>query len=430
MEFILFSIILILLLISFNQWRFLKFRQILPYKLQLIFLLKIGVVFFGVFFFSKYKGYGESSDIFSFFKAAIEISKNTPILDQIKTIFHLTPSRSTIYFLDHLTYWKKDFDYGLPNDNQTMIKFSLILSIIGMNFYSVHALISTYLGFLGILIIFKTIYISSKNTLLNLLFISLTPTLLFFSSGIYKECLLLFYFGILLRIIVSKNWIIPLILFLTFYSLFPIKPYFFLIISPSIIVYLFTKNYHPKKTLLVQCFVYLGLFFSLIMYSKFQETKFSKDDVKYGNVFDPIKMMTYKQDDFLDDGFEKKSKITKTLTVLETKSTNIYKAIPYGMYCGWFHPSILNCTQKSFIPFAIEYTIIIFLMSIFVIQTFQKKIFFTSETTLILIICIVYSTFIGITSPIIGNLIRFKTPIMPFIYYLFSLIQLKRTVKW
>ena len=225
-----------------------KFRQILPYKLQLIFLLKTGVVFFGVLFFSKYKGYGESSDIFSFFNAAIKISKNTPILDQIKIIFDLTPSRSTIYFLDHLTYWKKDFDYGLPNDNQTMIKFSLFLSIIGMNFYSVHALLSTYLGFLGILIIFKTIYNSSRNTFPNLLFISLTPTLLFFSSGIYKECLLVFYFGILLRIIISKNWIIPLILFLTFYSLFPIKPYFFLIISPSIIVYLFTKNYHPKKT--------------------------------------------------------------------------------------------------------------------------------------------------------------------------------------
>ena len=430
MEFILFSILLILLLISFNQWRFLNFHQIPPYKLQLIFLLKIGVVFFGVFFFRSYKGYGESSDIFSFFNAAIKTSKNIPIFDQIKIIFNLTPSRSTFDFLDHLTYWKKDFDYGLPNDNQTMIKFSLFLSIIGLNFYSVHALISTYLGFLGVLIIFKTIYISSKNTLLNLLFISLTPTLLFFSSGIYKECLLILCIGILLKIITSKKWLNPLILFLIFYSLFPIKPYFFLIISPSIIVYLFTKNYHPKKTLLVHCIVYLGLFFSLLMYSKFQETKFSKDDVKYGYVFDPIKMMTYKQDDFLDDGLEKKSKITKTLTVLETKSTNIYKAIPYGMYCGWFHPSILNCTQKSFIPFAIEYTIIFFLMFIFVIQTFQKKIFFTSETTLILIICIVYSTFIGITSPIIGNLIRFKTPIMPFIYFLISLIQLKRTVKW
>ena len=428
MEFILFFAVFLFLLISFNKWNLLKFEEISPLTLQLIFLIKLGIVFFGIYFFSNYKGYGESSDIYSFFNAAIKTSKTISIIDQLKIICHISPSNAAISYLDHLTYWRKDFDYGLPNDNQTMIKFSLFLSVIGINNYPTHALISTYLGYLGILIIFKSLYNSSKKTLFNLLFITLSPTLLFFSSGIYKESLLILYIGVLVKIVTSNQKFTYLIAFLFVYYLFPIKPYFFIIITPSILVLLFSKYFNLRKPFLIQCIVYLGLFFTFTIYSSIQEKKIAKDDVKYGKIFDPIKMMTYKQDDFLDDGLEKSSKMNKTLMVLEKNNTNIYKAIPIGFFSGWLHPSIFNVFKKIFLPFAVEYTIIFTLMLIFVIQTVQKKIIFNSETAFVLTICIVYSTFIGITSPIIGNLIRFKTPIMPFFYYLISLIQFKRSL--
>jgi hypothetical protein len=276
--------------------------------------------------------------------------------------------------------------------------------------------------------IFKSLYNSSKKTLFNLLFITLSPTLLFFSSGIYKESLLILYIGVLVKIVTSNQKFTYLFAFLFVYYLFPIKPYFFIIITPSIIVLLFSKYFKLRKPFFIQCIVYFGLFFTFTIYSNIQEKKIAKDDVKYGKIFDPIKMMTYKQDDFLDDGLKKSSKMNKILMVLEKNNTNIYKAIPIGFFSGWLHPSIFNVLKKIFLPFAVEYTIIFSLMLIFVIQTFQKKINFNSETAFVLTICIVYSTFIGITSPIIGNLIRFKTPIMPFFYYLISLIQFKRSL--
>lgn len=422
----LFIVVLIVFIYSFQKWELVKFEAISAIKMQFIFLLKISVMFTGIYFFSDYKGYGESSDIYSFFNAASRIIKNVSTLEQFKIIFQIKTSNETTNFLNHLTYWKKDFDYGLPNDNQTMIKFSLFLNRIGINNYHTHALISTYISFVGVLILFKNLYIHSKQTLINLLFITISPTLLFFCSGIYKESILIFYIGILIRILISKRKLIYLGLFILFYSLYPIKPYFFLIVTPAIIVFLFRKKINFKISILLHSAFYIGLFFTFVFYSSFQEKNISKDDVKYGKVFDPIKMITYKQDDFLDDGFEKKSKLTKTHKVLEKNNTHIYSAIPIGIFCGWLQPSLFNFSTKSFLLFSIEYFILFILVVLFVVQIVRKKIVFNNELAFILIICIVYSTFIGITSPIIGNLIRFKTPIMPLIYYMISQINFKR----
>jgi hypothetical protein len=423
---LLFIAVLIILLSSFQKWELVKFKAISAVEMQFIFLLKIAVMFTGIYFFSDYKGYGESSDIYSFFNAATRITKNVSLFDQFKIIFQITPSKETTNYLNHLTYWNKDFDYGLPNDNQTMIKFSLFLNGIGLNNYHTQALISTYISFVGVVIIFKSLYILSKQTLIHLLFITLSPTLLFFCSGIYKESILIFYIGILIRILISRRKLIYTGLFILIYSLYPIKPYFFLIITPAVILYVFTKKINFRISILFNSALYIGLFFTLVLYSSFQEKNITKDDVKYGKVFDPIKMITYKQDDFLDDAIEKKSKLTKTVKVLEKNNSHVYSAIPIGMYCGWLQPSLFNFSSKSFLLFSIEYTILFILMILFFIQIIRRKIFFNNELAFMLTICIVYCTFIGMTSPIIGNLIRFKTPIMPFMYCMISQINFKR----
>lgn len=145
-----------------------------------------------------------------------------------------------------LLNWK-----GLPywNDNETMIKISSLIHFIAFSNMLVHSVLFSFLSFCGLTGIYKaTISITKSNGFVLYLILMLFPSVVFFTSGVLKETLLLAAAGLFVYALTQFNqstrmkvYTIALYLFLWL-----IKPHFVLFLTPALAGYLLAKNISAK----------------------------------------------------------------------------------------------------------------------------------------------------------------------------------------
>ena len=155
----------------------------------------------------------------------------------LKLMFGIYDSSNSEAYL-HFLNWK-----NLPmwNDGETMIKLCSIIHIFAFSNILVHSIIFSFLSFCGLAAIYKaTIHITRSNGFSLFLLLMLFPSVVFFSSGILKETLLialsgLFFFS-LTQFGVSLR--MKIYCFILFFLLWLIKPHFIFFFTPAIIAYI------------------------------------------------------------------------------------------------------------------------------------------------------------------------------------------------
>ena len=184
---------------------FFKSDNLPKYTPVLIFLLKFLAGLSVYFIYARYYGNRYSSDIFKYFDDGIIIHSaiyENPI-DYLRMITgiggnapHLDKYYSTCYF------WIKPFNYGLFNDNLTVIRFNAIVRLISMGNIHIHTLIISFLSFTGLWAIYKVFESQfKKQKWILILAVFFIPSVYFWTSGILKEGILMFAFGLLLYFI-------------------------------------------------------------------------------------------------------------------------------------------------------------------------------------------------------------------------------------
>lgn len=129
------------------------------------------------------------------------------------------------------------------SNHRTVTKFNALVRIFSFGNINIHVLFMSFISLLGCLLIFKAYYkfIDETNLKLFIPIVFLTPSVLVWSSGILKEGLIIFGFGVFIYAMVnlSKNiykyifWIALSILLISF-----TKYYLVLILIPPTILYL------------------------------------------------------------------------------------------------------------------------------------------------------------------------------------------------
>ncbi|MDB9775040.1 hypothetical protein OAB47_02275 [Vicingaceae bacterium] len=313
--------------------------------------------------------------------------------------------------------WSREYNFGVLNDNRTMIRFNFLVNYLSFGFIHLHTLFINFLSFVGLIALYKVVnkqLTLPKSALLFALF--LIPSALLWGSGILKEGFLLFSLGIF--VYGFFNWLDEfstknnLLLFIGTGLMLIIKPYVFLSIIPFAIAAAITKRLSVKPLLAYLGVVLIG--FAIIVV------------VQLLGIFDLFDLLQQKQTAFYNVAMMNEAGSVISAPPIQTPLMAIF-AIPEVLTTVLFRPFITEINSILYALAAAENLLLlglITLMIFFFKHPTRKQLnfaFFALFFTLIL------GTLIGWTTPILGAVVRYKVPFLPFIFSLiFSCIDFNK----
>jgi len=379
-------------------------------------------------------------------------------------------------YLKPTTTWDKAPGEILYNDNRIILRLNALIHFISFGNYYVHALFSCFFSFLGINWIYKTFKekFNGKEIYFFLIWV-LFPGVWFWTGALFKEAPALFLMGWLLvslkRILVNKHYsfknvfmlIVGVILSIVFkpYLMLPLlltSVLFFVIIhkkdaglkyATALFICLLAGNYSAFLLFKKDAVKILserqrdfmdmsdgGLF--LLGKDKFIRAPYDLSILKIDSSQTEIKAkikagasysyceLSHQQDTLIcNDNTDTSAAYTLMYIIPRAHSTlygpaldgtwiSFIKAIPYAEYIGMFKPLFWDARNKMDLIASLENVIIIFSFLLFLYNGMKSGfrdphyIYFLSITFLVLLL-------IGITSPNLGAIQRYRSLVMPFI---------------
>ncbi len=403
-----FFIILILWLIA--RMKYFKTAGFSTQSLQFAFVLK---VFCGAALFLLYTYYypvRRDADTFKYFddsKYLYEALWTKPG-DFFKMLFGIDCENEyfkSMYYVK-MNNWYRSYDNALLNDNRLVIRINAIFRIVSFGNYHVHSLLLNFLAFIGSFSLARLFLVYTKSKWKTYLAVFLIPSVVFWSSGILKEAVLLFALGLFVwnfhKLMLEKwQWKRIPILFFLLAILLVMKLYVFVAFIPAIIGWWISQ--HTKRTILVYsitaiCGVLAGYLLSWI----YPGLNF-------------LEIIADKQRDFinLSKAFNVNSAIA--MDYLKPNLWSFIQATPKALINAFTRPWPTEIKSILFLPPLFEN---LFIISILILSWFYGKRIEPRQWKFV-IFCLTFSIvlflIIGLTTPIIGAIVRYKIPAIPFL---------------
>ena len=103
------------------------------------------------------------------------------------------------YYYDKADYWYKGWNYGLLNDNRTVIRYNALLDLFTQGNLWLNLIISAFVAFCGAYFLaLAMLGFCNGKRWIAVVPAFLVPSVVFWSSGMMKECLVMFSVGILM----------------------------------------------------------------------------------------------------------------------------------------------------------------------------------------------------------------------------------------
>ena len=306
-----------------------------------------------------------------------------------------------------MSNWYKPYDYSAYNDNRLIIRINAFIFFISRGNFHVHSIIFNFLAFTGLTAIFKILKNTTQHKKLLASFILLSPSVLLWSSGVLKESILLFAFGMFLyfffEFLRNKKILHLIFCFLFIFILSLSKIYVLLAIVPSLIAFYISLS--AIKIRPVYIFIGVHLCILLFMFG-----------AKYlSPALDIPSAIVQKQQDFYNVATSSKAESVIATTKITPQLFSFIKATPEAILNSLFRPFWWDVKKIIMLPNAIESSAL--LLCMILMMLFPKKP--ETETLPILLVCIFFSftlaVLIGMTTPVIGAIVRYKIPFMPFL---------------
>ncbi len=372
-------------------------------QIQGLFSLKVLVGIGFTLFYQHYYGSRNTTDAFRFYDDAnllFDVFKNDP-LTYSKVIFGIDMhSESVINATYPLNNWYKNHMHGVFNDNMTIIRFNALVRLFSFDVYHIHTLTINLLAFLGLAALInaiKNIGINSKLTFLSIL---LFPGVMFWSSAVLKESLLVFVMGFLtyygLKTISTFN--IKRLGFLLLFLLLglTIKSYVAISIIVGFGLLLAFKLTSLKSRILIPTYLLLGTG-AVILMDFFLKLRIPE-------------RFYQKQHDFLNEIALSKPGSAFELFILDPKWNSLLITAPNALSNALFRPFIWEVHSVISLVASFE---IILLITLTIIAFWFKKRLNKQQTQIIAafsISAVIILLIAGWVTPVFGALVRYKIP--------------------
>lgn len=319
--------------------------------------------------------------------------------------------RDTIPLLEQMNNWFPALRSPLYNDNRTVIRINAIMRWFSFGSYYVHLVLFAFMGFIGQMFIYKSFakYFLNKGTLFFVI-VFLIPSVVFWTSGNLKEGPLFLAFGFLLfklESILRMGWkkMDVLIIGFLFLFLFHMKFYVGLMLLPIFSLYfLFKKRNDVKRWKLI--LVNYGLYFLIAIVWHFIRFKWS--------LFTVFK---WKKKDFQGLASVMDAKSVIPTYDLEDNPISFLLNIPQGLFNTLFRPLLWEAYTPLIMLNAIENVLILSFMILCFL--FRKKEKLSNMTIYFITYSLSLITVVGMVTPILGSLVRYKIPALPFLLLFF-----------
>lgn len=383
-----------------------------------IFILKVaaGFVLFLVYtYFYPDRG---SADIFKYFddsKIMYDALFTRPLdFVQMITGFNNDAPRFEVYY-NQMNHWHRVYESNIYNDSHTIIRLNAVIRLFSFGYYNVHTVFMCFFSLAGLTGIYR-FFAQALNDRKWLLLVAVffIPSVIFWGSGVLKEGLLFFGLGMLLwhtHLLIHKKKIFLSLLMIAgaILLLMYTKFYVIIIILPLLIAYTWCSLTSAKWSLakylvvLTVCLV-AGLNFHRVFPG-----------------FNFVEILIQKQHDFMALAQSVHSGSAIAMEPLEPTLSSLIYHTPLALYNAMFLPWFFQGGSPLIFAAGLENL----LMMLFVAGCL---IFFRRPVThlpllwlsLFFALGIFYLT--GLTTPVVGAIVRYKVPAMPFLLISFILM--------
>jgi hypothetical protein len=478
MSWVLLLLYTIIIFYTIYKLKFFRLEGLGRWTPSLFFLLKIiaGIALWYVY--TYYYTDRSTSDIWKYFddgKVMFGAIHSHPgdFFRMLSGIGDHTPEIDALYY-HKMNYWYRLFDNNLLNDAHIVIRFNAFVNLFSMGNYFTHMLIMCFLSFTGLTCIHKIVYPAIREWRAAagaILF--LLPSLVFWTSGVMKEGIMIFGLGILIyqtfRFFTDKKPIrilfmligAALLLFSKFYVIVGVIPP----LVGAILVMKNRENATLKFLLVFILFFFMG--YSLKWIAPERE---------------PLRLLANKQNDFMnvsrggitlvndsievyfpptvqsrtvdiirisDSTFRIRNGATyfyrpyrdlgDTVFVTDNKDSSIYRIqtdiplagslmkstylkptifsflheLPRSLFHALFRPFLWEAKNPMFILPALEN--LIFVILVLLALFFRRKISNPEVFGFCLTFSILLFMVMGLTTPVLGALVRYRIVAQPFL---------------
>lgn len=393
--------------------RFFKIEGVKNEALQFVFAFKILAGFTLYLIYSYYYTNRATADIFKYFddgKIMANAFYSHP-LDYFKMLFGIqndTPYFTQTYY-NQMNNWFRVYDSNLFSDSHLIIRFNALMTLFSFGYYHVHTVISCFMSFIGLTAMYKFfVEYAPKSKYGLFLAVFLIPSVLFWGSGVLKEGLIFFSIGLLLynsnhffeRFSIFRSLVICLSLLILLYT----KIYIIIILFPLMIIFKSMKHesqgYHHVGIMYGGVVLFSGIigYLSLSMLTH----------------FDVLSMLAQKQSDFFNLAQAEHSGSLIYANTLTSEWFSFIQGLPVALVNVFFRPLIGLDNSPMMIPSAIE-NIVLWTLSVMAIL-FPAKLNRPQKLVVHFSLWFVLGIFIltGLTTPILGAIVRYKTVALPF----------------
>ena len=404
----------IYLLCSFyliRKWRVFRFENISNIQLSLAFVTKLFGAFILYYVYTEIYRDRQTADIFKFYDDSLALAQvffDSPS-DFIKIIIGIHEDHFLMDYFINMNHWDNSYESVITNESRVIIKICAIINLISLNNYVVNVIIFTMLGYIGIILTIRGLALLYPSKYVTYLFWSvvLFPSIFIWSAGVLKEPLILLGVGMFLFGILSihkkkeKKWFYWVLLGLGLVILLKVKFYIFCCILPTVVLLALgtVKQYKPLPLLSSIYLTVLIVILALHLYN-------------FG--YDPIELISIKQQDFTNLATFYRAGSYFEIPLVNSSFLDFLAAIPMGLLNGLFRPLPWDIEKTIHILPFIESILILAFISIVLFRFVSQKIHLKIKDNMYIIsftsFTLLLYTLIGITTPVIGALVRYKIP--------------------
>jgi len=382
---------------------------------QLVFLLKFASGLSLTWIYTNYYTDRSTADLFKLFddsKFMYEAIFDKP-KDYFKMLLGLdnnAPYFDHYYFKMNNWYRPYDVDYDVYYDTRTLIRLNAFVRLFSLGVFAVHTLVWCFLSLFGMCLLYKACYrYFYENQYWLGACIFLMPSVLCWGSGVLKEGIVFFWMGILIYSIFQWinvgfkiSYLLAIILSVIGFSLLKVHILFAFI--PSLLAFIVCrirayKNVRFTYLLLLTLIVIIGFNIQYI----FPSINF-------------IKVIAFKQQALLRLAYYTDSGSLTEMNPLDPSFFGFLRNLPQALINATLRPSVFDA-QNAMQWFAAFENLMISAFIIFCIGLYRpildpKK---RAFVWFCLTFTVVLYSIMGLTTPILGTLVRYRMPALPFL---------------
>jgi hypothetical protein len=345
------------------------------------------------------------ADAFKYFDDGIilrEIADEDPAV--FTRILLGTWSDSDLHYLNRLNYWFRSYDHGIANDNRVVIRVNALLNLVTRGSYGLNLLVFLVLAWLGSYWLFQLFLGLSSTKITSYIAAFLVPSTVFWSSGILKEALLFFALGgflySLFRLFQRFRWGVFTLGIVCFLLLLFLKIYILMALLPIVLLtWLWVQTTSWKQ--------FAGSFLACI-------AAFITCHVLFFPDWSPLSTLQGKQFDFIQMAHAVNAGSIVPIIPMDGRMSTVLALIPLGIWNVLVYPdfSMLKNGQ-SLVAFTENVLILLILLGA-VLRL--RGISWTLDWRFpSLLFSLAVLSLVGMTAPVVGAMVRYKAPVLPFL---------------